>query len=72
MRAFIVEISAKLVVNSSAEPEELPADIYSQIAEFLPTEDHLMDLEVQTFLLPEVPHGSPPDRRNDPDPKEAA
>lgn len=55
---FVVEINAKLMLKSESEPEELPADIYAHIAEFLPSIDHLMDLEVQTFVLPEDVHGS--------------
>ncbi len=70
MRSFIVEINAKLIVSSSSEPEELPADIYSQIAEFLPNEDHLMDLEVQTFPIPTDASGSS-DRGDDSDSKKA-
>ena len=70
MRWYVVEINAKLLLKSETEPEELPADIYSHIAEFLPSLDHLMDLEVESFPLPEDVHGSP-DRRNAPDPEEA-
>ena len=55
---FVCEISAKLMVKSESEPEDLPADIYAQLAEFLPSIDHLMDLEVQTFALPEDVYGS--------------
>lgn len=69
MRPFIVEISAKLILSSSAEPEELPADIYAQIAEFVASEDQLLDLEVQTFALPESCFGSSSDRRDDPGPE---
>ena len=70
MQWFVVEINAKLMLKSESEPEELPADIYAHIAEFLPSIDHLMDLEVQTFVLPEDVHGSP-DRRDASDPKKA-
>ena len=70
MRWYVVEINAKLLLKSETEPEELPADIYSHIAEFLPSLDHLMDLEVKSFPLPEDVHGSP-DQRNALDPKEA-
>ena len=70
MRWYVVEINAKLLLKSETEPEELPADVYSHIAEFLPSLDHLMDLEVESFPLPEDVHGSP-DRRNAPDSEEA-
>lgn len=58
MQWFVCEINAKLMIQSESDPEELPADIYAQLAEFLPSIDHLMDLEVQTFALPEDVYGS--------------
>lgn len=60
MRAFIVEITAKLVVRSETDPEELPADIYSHIAEFLPSDDDILDLEVHAVPLPVDLSGSAP------------
>lgn len=53
MRTYIVEITAKLISQSDAEPEDYPEDIYAQLSEFLPSEDQLLDLEVSTFALPE-------------------
>lgn len=70
MQWFVVEISAKILLKSKSEPDELPADIYAQLAEFLPSMDHLMDLEVQTFVLPEDVYGSS-DRRDASDSQEA-
>jgi hypothetical protein len=52
MRAFIVEITAKLIVRSDTDPEELPADIYSRLAEFIPSEDDILDIEVNAVPLP--------------------
>ena len=60
MRAFIVEITAKVIVRSDTEPEELPADIYSHIAEFLPSDDDILDLEVHAVPLPADLSGSTP------------
>ena len=60
MRAFIVEITAKVIVRSDTEPEELPADIYSHIAEFLPSDDDILDLEVHAVPLPADLCGSTP------------
>ena len=59
MRAFIVEITAKVVVRSDTDPDELPADIYSHIAEFLPSDDDILDLEVHAVPLPVDLSGSP-------------
>ena len=52
MRTFIVEVSAKLVVRSNTDPEKLPADIYAQVSEFIPNDEDIIDLEVNSFLLP--------------------
>ena len=60
MRAFIVEITAKVIVRSNTEPEELPADIYSHIAEFIRNDDDILDLEVHAVPLPADLSGSAP------------
>lgn len=52
MRAFIVEITAKVLVRSDTDPDELPADIYSQIAEFIRNDDDILDIEVNCVPLP--------------------
>lgn len=60
MRAFIVEITAKVIVRSNTDPEELPADIYSHIAEFIRNDDDILDLEVHAVPLPADLSGSAP------------
>ena len=60
MRAFIVEITAKVLVRSETDPDELPADIYSQIAEFIHNDDDLLDLEINAVPLPVDLSGSAP------------
>lgn len=52
MRVYIVEISAKLIVRSDTNPEELPADIYSHITEYIHSDDDILDLEVHAVPLP--------------------
>lgn len=52
MRAFIVEVSATVVIRSDADPEELPADVYSRIAEQFHDDDDILTLEVQAMPLP--------------------
>jgi hypothetical protein len=59
MRAYLVEINAKLIIRSNTEPEELPADIYAQLSEFIPSDDDIIDLDVSTFLLPGQDDGTP-------------
>ena len=70
MRWFAAEIKVKLLVKSESDPEELPADIYSHIAEYLPSIDRLIDLEVETFALPDDVYGSS-DREHPPNPEKA-
>jgi hypothetical protein len=60
MRAFIVEITAKVLVRSETDPDELPADIYSHIAEFIHNDDDLLDLEINAVPLPVDLSGSAP------------
>lgn len=52
MRAFVVEITAKLVIRSDTDPDQLPADLYSQIAEFIRNDDDILDLSVEALPLP--------------------
>ena len=52
MRAFYLEISAKLIYRSDTDPEDLPADIYSQISEFIRNDEDVIDIEVQALPLP--------------------
>jgi hypothetical protein len=52
MRAFIVEITAKVVLRSDTDPQELPADLYSRISEHIGNEDDILDLCVDALLLP--------------------
>jgi hypothetical protein len=55
-----VEITAKVLVRSETDPEELPADIYSQIAEFVHNEEDLLELGIELFTLPVDLCGSAP------------
>ena len=61
MRAFIVEISAKLFIRSDTDPDDLPADIYSRIAEFINSDDDILDIEVNAVPLPADLSGQAPD-----------
>lgn len=60
MRAFIVEISAKLIVRSDTDPDDLPADLYSRIAEYIHNDDDILDIEVNAVPLPPDLSGSDP------------
>ena len=60
MRAFYLEISAKLIIRSDTDPDDLPADIYSKLAEFIPSDEDIIDIEVNAVPLPADLSGSTP------------
>ena len=61
MRAFYLEISAKLILRSDTDPDDLPADIYSKLAEFIPSDEDIIDIEVTAVPLPADLGGSSQD-----------
>jgi hypothetical protein len=66
VRSYIFEIAAKVVVRSDADPDEMPADLYARITEFIGNEEDLLALEIEMFPLPDANSGSS-DRWNDAD-----
>lgn len=52
MQAYLVEINAKIILRSDTPAEDLPADIYSQLTEFIHNDDDIIDLDVGVFVLP--------------------
>jgi hypothetical protein len=69
VRSYIFEIGAKVVVRSDGDPDELPADMYARISEFIENEEDLLSLEIELFPLPDANSGSS-DRWNDSDSEE--
>jgi hypothetical protein len=69
VRSYIFEIGAKVVVRSDSDPDELPADMYARITEFIENEEDLLSLEIELFPLPDANSGSS-DRWNDSDSEE--
>jgi hypothetical protein len=69
VRSYIFEIAAKVVVRSDADPDEMPADLYARITEFIGNEEDLLALEIEMFPLPDANSGSS-DRWNDVDTEE--
>jgi hypothetical protein len=63
------EITAKVVIRSDSDPEELPADMYARITEFIGNEEDLLALDIEMFPLPDANSGSS-DRWDDADPEE--
>jgi hypothetical protein len=60
MRAFYLEITAKLIIRSNADPDDLPADIYSHMAEYIRSDEDIIDIEVNAVPLPADLSGSTP------------
>ncbi len=52
MQAHLIEINAKIIYRSNTPAEDLPADIYSQLTEFIHNDDDIIDLDVGVFVLP--------------------
>ena len=52
MQAHLVEINAKIIYRSDTPAEDLPAEIYSQLTEFIRNNDDIIDLDVGVFVLP--------------------
>jgi hypothetical protein len=69
VRSYLFEITAKVVVRSDSDPEELPADMYARITEFIGNEEDLLALDIELFPLPDANSG-PSDRRDDIDTEE--
>ena len=69
MQPYLFEIAAKVVIRSDSDPEELPADIYARITEFIGSEEDLLALEIEMFPLPDANSGSS-DRWDDADSEE--
>lgn len=52
MRAFLIEITAKVVLRSDTDPEKLPADLYSRLSEHIGNDDDILDLCIEAMPLP--------------------
>jgi hypothetical protein len=59
MATYLLEVAAKVVVHSDEDSiEEFLANTYSRIAEFIPDDEHIVDIELDAFPLPQEPGGS--------------
>lgn len=53
MAGYYLEVLAKLFIRSDSPAEEIPGDIYSQIAEHVRSDEDIIDIEVQCVPVPE-------------------
>jgi hypothetical protein len=60
MAAYLLEVSAKVVVHSDVDSiEEFLENTYARISEFIPSDEHIVDIELDAFPLPQESGGSP-------------
>ena len=50
MQAFLIEITAKVIFRSDTDPNELPADLYSRIAEHIGNDDDILEMLHSTHV----------------------
>lgn len=60
MAGYYLEVLAKLFICSDSPPDEIPGDIYSQIAEHVRSDEDIIDIEVSCVPVPEDLSGSTP------------
>lgn len=59
MASYLLEVSAKVVVHSDEESiEEFIENTYARIAEFIPSDEHIVHIELDAFPLPQESGGS--------------
>ena len=61
MQGYFLEINAKLFIRSKTSADDLPGDIYSHMAEFIRSDEDIIDIEVNAVPIPMDLCGSPPD-----------
>jgi len=72
MQAYLLEVAAKVVVHADEDDLELfLANTYSRICEFIPSDEHIVNLELDAFPLPSEAGGSS-DRGDGTDPEEGS
>jgi hypothetical protein len=59
--AYLIEIATKVVVVSELAADGLCDNIYSRIEEFVPSDDHILDLELSALPLPDWNGAGPSD-----------
>jgi len=52
MERFLIEVRGKFYFESAQEPDRIPDDIYARIAEAFYSEDDIIDIEIDTYIIP--------------------
>jgi hypothetical protein len=53
MQGYFLEVNAKLFIRSNTPVDDLPGDIYSQIAEHIRSDEDIIDIDVSCVPVPE-------------------
>jgi hypothetical protein len=61
MQGYFLEINAKLFIRSNTSADDLPGDIYSHMAEFIRSDEDIIDIEVNAVPIPPDLCGPPSD-----------
>jgi hypothetical protein len=61
MAGYYLEVLAKLFIRSDSPADDIPGDIYSQIAEHVRSDEDIIDIEVNCVPVPGDIHESTPD-----------
>jgi hypothetical protein len=60
MPGYYLEVSAKIFIRSDTPADDIPGDVYSQIAEHVRSDEDIIDIEVNCMPVPEDLCGSTP------------
>lgn len=52
MERYLIEIRGKFYLETDQELENIPGDIYARIEEAFESSDDIIDIEIDTYVLP--------------------
>jgi hypothetical protein len=52
MERYLIEVRGKFYLETDQELENIPGDIYARIEEGFRSSDDIIDIEIETYILP--------------------
>ena len=52
MERYLIEIRGKFYLETDQDPDNIAGDVYARISEFFKSDDDIIDLEIETYMLP--------------------
>ena len=52
MERYLIEVRGKFYLETDQELENIPGDIYARIEESFRSSDDIIDIEIETYILP--------------------